>query len=375
MEAAVISVQRDTAGEILEPLREAHQFFKAEGHQALIGKSELLLAIAEGQSGNGLAMVQHLLNLQPAIKSDPHANALLAFAGRLQEKITPLKKVVLSDIPLQEIQSAIRAYQKRVPSLRRALRQRVVAVPFAPPMIHIRSFGKLQVHLGQRAVTNADWQTQFTRDLLFTLLAHPEGLTREEIGSIFWPEQSPKEVKFRFKNTIYRLRRALGKEVIYLEQEHYRFNNDLDYEYDVETFMDQHKQALQETERSRKMAHFREMIKVYKGSYASEIPYTWTIPLREGFHQYYINVLMQMAQMHLEMSEHEAALDFCQRAIEADNLLEEAYRLSLRIYAAMGNRAGLERQYQRCREALLRDLNAEPSQQTQSLSHELTRQS
>jgi two-component SAPR family response regulator len=131
--------------------------------------------------------------------------------------------------------------------------------------------------------------------------------------------------------------------------------------------------AQQATEQAQRLTHYREAIKLYKGAYASEISYTWAVTLREAFQQYYLNILLQVAQLYLEASDHEQALEFCQRAIEADNLMEEAYRLSLRIYAAMGNRAGLVRQYQRCRDVLQREINAEPSQQTQSLYQELSR--
>ena len=52
-----------------------------------------------------------------------------------------------------------------------------------------------------------------------------------------WPDSSPAELKMRFKNTIYRLRRAAGKEAILFEDENiYRFNRALDYDEDSESF-------------------------------------------------------------------------------------------------------------------------------------------
>jgi DNA-binding SARP family transcriptional activator len=65
------------------------------------------------------------------------------------------------------------------------------------------------------------------------------------------------------------------------------------------------------------------------------------------------------------------ALEFCQRAQNEDNLLEEAYRLGLRIYAAMGNRAAMVRFYQRCVDVLEKEINSPPSAQTQALYQEL----
>jgi LuxR family transcriptional regulator, maltose regulon positive regulatory protein len=69
----------------------------------------------------------------------------------------------------------------------------------------------------------------------------------------------------------------------------------------------------------------------------------------------------------MDQSNYDLALEFCQRALKEDNCLETAYRLSFRIYAAMGNQAAVVRQYQRCCEVLQRELNTEPSSQTQEL--------
>ena len=71
------------------------------------------------------------------------------------------------------------------------------------------------------------------------------------------------------------------------------------------------------------------------------------------------------------MANFNLALEFCQRALAIDNCLELAYRLSFRIYAAMGDRAAVVKQYSRCCEVLSREINTEPSLQTQSLYLEL----
>ena len=64
-------------------------------------------------------------------------------------------------------------------------------------------------------------------------------------------------------------------------------------------------------------------------------------------------------------------MEYCQRALEEDNLLEDAYRLAFQIYNATGNRAGLVKQYQAMVNLLEAEIGTQPSQQTRTLYKQL----
>ena len=87
------------------------------------------------------------------------------------------------------------------------------------------------------------------------------------------------------KNTVYRLRHAVGKDVILLDQDNYRFNNDLDYEYDVELFLKENALGLKAKDPLQKLTHFREAAKLYKGTFLPDIGETWVHPVRESLQQ------------------------------------------------------------------------------------------
>ena len=153
----------------------------------------------------------------------------------------PLLKTVRSDKALghqvTRLLEQMVDFEQNIPFLRRKLRRQTSLVPFAPPKLAILVLGKIQVMLDGKSITGSEWQTQRrVREFFFHLLAHPDGLTREAIGAVFWLDSSPSQLKLQFKNTIYRLRRALDKEVIIfdVDEERYYFNRQLDYEYDVE---------------------------------------------------------------------------------------------------------------------------------------------
>jgi DNA-binding SARP family transcriptional activator len=371
LEYGGIKIKEGRPHEVVELLENACAYFEAEGQKIQMEKSHLYLALAYGHLDNKERLISHLLELLACLNEEYKPALLIATANRYYDQLVRLRKLDYVEGQLDDLLTSITEFWNELPELRRYMRQHVLAVPFAPPELHIRALGKMQVKVNKRLVANSEYRTQVARDLFFLLLAHPEGNSKEEIGEIFWPGADPRDVKFRIKNTVYRLRHAVGKNVILLDQETYRFNNSLDYEYDVELFLKENALGLKAKDPLQKLAHFREATKLYKGTFLPEIDGTWVHTVRQSLQQIFINILLQTAEIYLEMGNYELALEFCQRVLAVDNCLEMAYRLSLRIYAAMGDRAAIVKQYSHCREVLLREINAEPSPQTQSLYQDL----
>jgi len=370
LEFAGLKLQDKNYEEAIPLLESACKFFGQEGHKIQSDRAHLYLILAYHASGQSGKMLEHLLHLQANMNAVYPPVALTALACRYITHLQELKFDYLQP-EISRFREMTSAFQEKLPALRRFLRENSQVLPFAPPTLHIRALGRMQVLVNNHRISSSEWQTQAARDLFFMLLAHPEGMTREEICLIFWPDASPDDARFRFKNTVYRLRRAVGKDSVLLDQEIYRFNNKLDYEYDVEKFLKENALAAQTQDPLKKIGHFREAIKIYHGNYLTEIEETWALNPRENLRLNYLNILLQAAELYFNMEKYEQALEYCQRALEEDNLLEDAYRLSLRIFAATGNRVGLVRQYQRCVEVLEREIHSEPSAQTQALYQSL----
>jgi LuxR family maltose regulon positive regulatory protein len=371
LEYGGIKVKEGKPSEVIALLEKLCLFFESGGHKLQSEKAHLYLTLAYGQLNNHEMLLKHLLKILACMNEKYKPTLLIATANRYYDQLVNLRHLDYVDGQLENLFTNITNFWNELPELRRYLRQHAVTVHFAPPILNIRALGKMQVRSNKRLITNSDFQTQAARDLFFLLLAYPEGITKEEIGAIFWPDASEKEIKFRTKNTVYRLRHAIGRDVIILDQDNYRFNNALDYEYDVETFLKENALALKANDPLRKLTHFREAAKLYKGEYSPEIGETWVHAVRESLRQIAINILLQTAEIYLDMADFNLALEFCQRALAIDSCLELAYRLSFRIYASMGDRAAVVKQYSRCCEVLSREINTEPSLQTQSLYLEL----
>jgi DNA-binding SARP family transcriptional activator len=366
LEYAGLKIQENCSGEVISLLEKVCAFFESGGHKVQFEKARFYLFLAYKMSNQNEKVIENFLHLLSSLQNEYSPASLIAVGSRF-------KRILVSYLP-NYLQSEFDLFLEKIdefteflPFLRRELRITSTILQFSPPTIKIRSLGRMEVSLQNRLVTNSDWQTQAAKEFFYMLLAHPEGLTKEEISLFFWPDASYDESKFRFKNTVYRLRRALRKECVILDQNVYRFNNKIDYEYDVEFFLKENAIANQVAEPVNKLSHYREALKYYRGDYLSGIDSTWAISPREYLRQIYLNILLQVSTIYFNQSNFELAMDYCQRALSEDNLLEDAHRLAMRIYAAMGNRSGLVQQYQRCVEVLEREINATPSPQTLEL--------
>lgn len=236
-----------------------------------------------------------------------------------------------------------------------------------PHQLRIQAFGQEKVWAQNILVTTSDWQVHAAREMFYVFLAHPEGLTKEQVGLDMWPDASIDELDIKFKNTLYRLRSAVGKQVILLSEGLYRFNPIIDYSYDVEIFQTAIQRVRETEDTQQKIKHLSYAIQQYKGDYLPEVDAYWAIPDREKFRQMHINALYTIAGLYYDKGVYKSALRYCEQALVDDPVLEEAHRLAMRIHADTGNKAEVIRQYERCRAELIDKFDVEPSEQTQLL--------
>jgi ATP/maltotriose-dependent transcriptional regulator MalT/DNA-binding SARP family transcriptional activator len=363
LEYSAIKIQDNRGHEVSVTLEKLSKFFELGGHKVQFEKTHLYLALAYISSNQPEKVIEHILHLISSLESSYPSATLMANFSRYRGLLKSYSPDYLQK-EYSHLIKRINEFNNSLPSIRRELWKNTNSFRLSQQTIYIRSFGRMEVKLQNQIVTSSKWQTQAARDLFYMLLAHPEGLTKDEISLVFWPDASFEESKFRFKNTLYRLRRALRKDCIILVQNVYMFNNKVDYEYDVELFLRENALANQVQDPVEKLSHYREALKYYRGDYLPEIAAIWVLSPREYLRQINLNILLQVSTIYFNQSNYDLAMDYCQRAITEDNLLEDAYRLSMKIYAAMGNRAGLVQQYQRCVEVFDREINASPSTQT-----------
>jgi LuxR family transcriptional regulator, maltose regulon positive regulatory protein len=241
------------------------------------------------------------------------------------------------------------------------------------PTLEIQAFGKGAVYRNSVAVTQSDWGAAQAREMFFYILAHPDR-SKEQIGAVFWPDLSLARMTSTFHATVYRVRRAAGRDCILYENERYRFNRTLSYRYDVEEFESLLARARQFDPQSEQTAEsYRQGLELYRGEYLEDVYSDWAMPVRDTLLHRYIEAAGRLAELHAGRKEYEKAAHIYRRLLERDNLREEVHRRLMECYVLAGERGRALQHYERLVSVLDQELDATPAPETVALFQQIQR--
>jgi DNA-binding SARP family transcriptional activator len=243
------------------------------------------------------------------------------------------------------------------------------------PGLRIFALGPARVEKGGCLLTSSpDW-IQKSRELLFYLLSHPDGRTKEQIGLALWPDASSAQLRSSFHDTVYRLRRALGgKEWIVFEKGRYAFNRSLPYSFDVEAFEENLSEArsLQSEAPQKAVRHLEKAVGLYGGDFLEDSADSeWAMLRQEGLWREYQEALLFLGRLLLARGCHAQAAEAYRKALAHDAYLEEAHRELMRCQAALGERGRAIRHYEELVELLDEQLGTAPAPETSALYESL----
>lgn len=371
LERACIAIQERNFLKAIPELEGSLAYFEKEGHRAESLQAHFYLAAARRALADRQAAVAHMEQVFSASVSDAAKNCVAVTGRYLRFDLESMCIDPEFERPATSILRLVDQFERQIPALRRLLRRQSQTIPLGPPKLAIHTLGRVQVKVNDHVVTNAEWVTMSARDLFLLIAAQPDGISKAEVGNILWPDSSPAELRMRFKNTIYRLRRAVGKEAILFDEDIYRFNHDLDYEEDSESFRREIELAEKAPDPERKAYHYKAAYRLYGGSFLPDLDEDWVYLIREQLQRQYIDMLLKLTYIELDRHQYDEALHYVAVLLKEDHCLEEAHRLGMLVHAATGNRAGIMRQYEECSQALLKEYKTMPSVQTQQLYHTL----
>jgi two-component SAPR family response regulator/predicted negative regulator of RcsB-dependent stress response len=367
MSVAAVLVEKKQYRKAVKILEKVRAYFDEEGQLAEATRALMLLIACYSELSAQPELDEQIDFLEELISRKEFNNVIATSAVQVKKFIARLVERQPVKTPVSEVWQKIQAFERRRVTLRQTLRRQVSAVPVGQPRVIIRSLGKMSVKVSDRPLSGRDWRIQTARDLFYFLVSKPSGVRKDVVGETFWPGSSPEDLKLKFKNAVYRLRLAVGKDVVLFDNDTYQFNRGLDYEDDAELFLKEIAIAERTGEEEPQMDHYRNALKLYKGDYLPDLDYDWVISRRENLRQVYVGAILKLSMMNLDRRDFTLALALSQRAIQYDPGLEEAHRLAMRAYAGTGNRAAITRQFMACRQVLLDEYGVEPSEETRKL--------
>lgn len=289
---------------------------------------------------------------------------------------------LLGDIGTAVAYPALRTLLKdRNPSVRQIAEDALNRLVYRPPYtLRIRMLGAFTVWRGDYEIRDREWRSSKARQLLQLLLTERgRAVPRERVVEALWPEMDFEAATNNLRVTVNRLSKALepdrpeGAPSAYIVQQGdtYAFNTACNHQIDVVEFTDaitEGQRADQRGQRTAVIAAYRRAVQLYGGPYLPDNMYEdWTVVERERLALAFIEAALRLGALLLEEGAIHEAIGLGWRVVEIDQTQEEAYRLLMRAYAALGERSTALRLYARCVDVLQRELSIAPLPETTAL--------
>jgi LuxR family maltose regulon positive regulatory protein len=349
-----------------QQLSRAAELFEAGGFRRELARTclhQAQVAFLAGEGEKALTNLERALTLVTQLGFDQ----FLVVEG---QQLQPLLRFAAS----QKVGGkTVSLLLKRIKAHQLLVAKRVEPVIRVEPQLDLRIYalGQAQVELGGK---NIQWVTAQSRDIFFCLLQHPQGLRKEELGGIFWPEHSPQKLDAILRSSLYRLRRAIFRESIVFEDSLYRFNWKCNHWFDVKVFEKLLDQAGQtpDVAKKKKSALLEEALALYRGDYLSGVYADWCVAERDRLRERCLAALEELAKLKADQGELQRAVELYQSLLAQDQYYEVAHRELMRCYYRQGDRASAIRQYQACARILREEMGLSPMPETEKLYQLIT---
>jgi len=367
LEKSALELARGNFKSAAESISIVEIFFSKHGHIEEYMRSKVIRLISNIKLGKTNKLKKSILELLEDIQNPATYQPCISAAIEFQKQLKNLSQHKDISSEVSKILKHIADFQVITQKSRRNIRKHASVVPFGSARIEVNAFNKAEVKLRNKTLSISDWKTQTSRDLFFLFLANPKGLTKEEVGLIFWPDSTDAELKLRFKNAVYRMRRAIGPETVLFKDGFYQFNQSIDYEYDVQSFLASIETARITKNDREKIDALKIAVDIYKGLYLPEIDEVWVVAERQRYLNHFIKAVEELLSLLVSNKKYESALFYCEKTLSHDSCNEEIHRIIMNVHALMGNKAAVSRQYETCVAILEKELGTEPSPQTRTL--------
>jgi two-component SAPR family response regulator len=214
------------------------------------------------------------------------------------------------------------------------------------------------------------WRAELARTLVFYLLTHPSGKTRDEIIDALWNLEPDPIITNRFRVLVHRARAALGgRDTILEDYHHFRLATRVLEASDTHAFYT----ALERTKglltSEVRLESLQQLLMQYQGEYMPLETATWAQQAREQHRTSYVHAEIELSVLYCDKGAYTSSVAALARALHVDPFIGENYHQKLMIGLSIiqGKYAAIEH-YRRFVAFLLHELEDVPMVETTLLA-------
>jgi DNA-binding SARP family transcriptional activator len=239
----------------------------------------------------------------------------------------------------------------------------------APPTpgLEVCALGPVRILKDGAEVPAKNWRSARPKEL-FLYLIDRVPVPRDEVLATFWPDKPQARAVANLYQSLYLLRRALGVDVVVLEDQECRLAPGLALRYDAADFEEQARAALAlRRNETRRAGALHAAASLYNGEFLVDLPAEWALQRQRTLSELYQRVLTEYADELLYLTRYEDAREVLARALAAEPLRDDVHSRMMLCLAAIGRRYEVVAHYQRYRETLRAELGLDPPAEVRAL--------
>ena len=228
-------------------------------------------------------------------------------------------------------------------------------------MLHIALLGRYDIRLNEEPI---ELKLRPVQNLLAYLLLHRDKRhRREQLAGILWPDYTEASARKNLRNTVYRLRQAIGEEYLVADRSSVAFNTEAAFWLDAA--------QLEGVASAEEIEAIIQAVGLYQGELLPGYYEDWVLWERERLQALFERQMQGLLERLNAAGRWSESLTWAEHWIAHGQAPEAAYRALMLAHAAQGDRASMVQAYRRGRRALEEGLGVAPGPETERLYQDL----
>jgi len=233
--------------------------------------------------------------------------------------------------------------------------------------LRVYTLGKFSVIKKGSPIKFSGKAQQRPLDLLKIIISYGgKGISKDRISEALWPDAEGDQAHRSFATTLHRLRKLIGKDMVSLSDSKLSLNWKNVW-VDLNEFEKLLSRAAVGNDIDITYRDIENALSLYNGNFLDEEEHAWVISRREQLRNKLLGTLNHCGNELRNANKLDKAETLYKRALEIDELAEEAYQGLLLIYKSQNKKAEAISIYLQCRKALMSAMQVSPSSKTESI--------